>query len=241
VLFRSGIMARARTLCLLGLLSLIAATGALHCGGSTITAGNPDGGVPAVGPPPGPPPAPLGPPDGHRVSADACPTTRSAGVALDAGSPDSGGFIYSCANDSQCTMGTNGRCLPPMSNAGYYCSYDECTTDDNCATAHLCACGTPLGINGSDGMPMRSGNRCLPSNCRVDSDCGPGGYCSPTVDPGCGPRYGTTGYYCHTASDACTTDAQCQDAGATVGPGPGFCAYDPAAGQWACHYGFCSG
>ena len=49
-------------------------------------------------------------------------------------------------------------------------------------------------------------NVCVHGNCRLDQDCGPGGYCSPsavTLDPFCttGVPQGSVGYFCHTPED----------------------------------------
>jgi hypothetical protein len=88
------------------------------------------------------------------------------------------------------------------------------------------------------------------SNCRVDADCGPGGYCSPSViaycfcprtelcdstsmctangNPVpcvCGDACGH-GYFCHTGCDACTDDSDCA-AGQT-------CNYDTLSHRWEC-------
>jgi hypothetical protein len=62
----------------------------------------------------------------------------------------------------------------------------------------VCACGVA--------------NQCKKGNCRIDSDCGPGGYCSPATDA-CGA---VLGYYCHTAADECVNDDDC--AGRDAGP-----------------------
>jgi hypothetical protein len=84
-------------------------------------------------------------------------------------------------------------------------------------------------------------------DCRIDADCGPGGYCSPsqvgvlcscpspalcppgthcepgpcTCDDACGHAY-----YCHTSSDACIDDSDCSQ-GAT-------CNYDTVEKHWTC-------
>jgi hypothetical protein len=70
------------------------------------------------------------------------------------------------------------------------------------------------------------GNTCVPSNCRVDSDCGPGSLCSPTLASGCG---GIGGYYCHTPSDECMTDCDCTTSDPSL-----YCAYDTTRGRWSC-------
>ena len=75
-------------------------------------------------------------------------------------------------------------------------------------------------------------SRCVPSDCRVDADCGAPGYCSPT--PGsCGPIFGTAGYYCHTPSDECFADDDCD--------GDAYCAYDLSAKRWRCRTERCAG
>jgi hypothetical protein len=89
------------------------------------------------------------------------------------------------------------------------------------------------------------------SNCRVDSDCGPRGYCSPSQveafcmcpsaalcgDSGascsangkpvpceCGDACGH-GYFCHTRDDTCVDDSDCPD---------GTCNYDTVVKRWTC-------
>jgi hypothetical protein len=74
-------------------------------------------------------------------------------------------------------------------------------------------------------------NRCVPGDCRVDADCGSGGYCSPSLGA-CGAF---EGYYCHSSADACVDERiDC--------PGsPARCQYDPAVGHFVCGNGACSG
>src|SRR5262245_5175911 len=131
------------------------------------------GGVP--GPAPGPVPVPPGPqmssvPLVHRPSAPTCPSDRPT--------YDCGKQVMvppvSCHLDSDCGSGSNGRCVG-NGHDGCSCSYDTCTTDADCPSGQLCDC-RDLWHYGTNGP-----NQCLPSNCRVDSDCGPGGYCSPTL------------------------------------------------------------
>ena len=214
-------------------MGLLLALGGAHCGSTApegVPAGNPDGGD--GGGHPGNPdtgPANPNPPTNHRPAPVACATTRPPGLNEDAG-VDSG-LPGLCTNDSECTQGTNGRCLPPGGNAaGDLCSYDQCATDSQCPSGNVCQCGAPGGTYG------RAGNTCVPSNCKVDADCGNGGYCSPTEAPSCGSRSGIVGYYCHGPGDACTNDSDCIDGG--VG---GYCAWQSMTGKWACSYGICSG
>jgi hypothetical protein len=143
--------------------------------------------------------------------------------------------------DSDCTQGQNGRCFGSPAFACYaHCSYDECFADSDCAA------GTPCLCRGD--ATAAAANVCVPGgNCRVDADCGAGGYCSRsqpdacitcyfpgTCDPdaGTGPAACPAGhacgsaYFCHTPMDTCTDDADCA--------APASCSYDLGAGHWAC-------
>ena len=66
-------------------------------------------------------------------------------------------------------------------------------------------------------------------NCTVDADCGPGGYCSPSVDFD-KTNFGVTGYFCHTASDGCKNDSECL----TNSTPNAKCAYDKTSATWKC-------
>src|SRR5260370_6166442 len=97
------------------------------------------------------------------------------------------------------------------------------------------------GVCSGDGM--RAGgvgpaptNSCVFGNCRVDGDCGNGGYCSPSRATRCASR-GVTGYDCHTSNDRCFDDSDC----AAAGCASSWCIYQPEVGYWACSYGVCNG
>lgn len=124
-----------------------------------------------------------------------------------------------CSSDSQCTSGVDGRCVISGGGALYCsCTYDTCMHDTDCPTGQTCACHGSAYVGGD-------GNSCVPGNCRVDADCGAGGYCSPSFSlMGCG---GLAGYYCHTPKDACINDSDC-------GANDNVCVYDAAAGYWEC-------
>ena len=106
----------------------------------------------------------------HRAASTNAPHERGAGVAsvADVCKP------ANCGGDNDCTSGANGRCLQePGPPCRYSCSYDDCTADSDCPGNAPCACRS----SGSDTMA----NICYTaSNCRVDADCGPGGFCSPS-------------------------------------------------------------
>jgi hypothetical protein len=74
------------------------------------------------------------------------------------------------------------------------------------------------------------------SHCAIDSDCGPGGFCSPSPSADdCNPLY-----YCHTAADTCVNDgdcpvaARCDSSDASDCGQPETCNYDVQTRHWAC-------
>jgi hypothetical protein len=147
----------------------------------------------------------------HRVDDSACVAAAPPGNCSFGGGP-------SCSTDSDCTAGTNGRCNMNTGGAAFCrCTYDACVHDTDCATGvETCAC------HGAAFHP--DSNECIASGCRVDSDCGASGFCSPTIG-GCG---GLVGYYCHTAGDLCLDDADC------TGGAIQACEYVSAASRWEC-------
>ncbi len=178
----------------------------------------------------------LTPPLNHFPAGATCRSTRPPGINSDDGGktcdPDAGTFC-GCGSDSECTAGTNGRCIV-NGNAGPHCTYDECASSADCTAANTsCACGD---------IDPSSNNVCVPSNCKVDTDCGANGYCSPSYGS-CGTYGGEYGgIYCHTANDQCTNDTDCTDAGSgAVSGGPGYCAFDTEAAKWTCQYTRCAG
>ncbi len=177
-----------------------------------------------------PPSATAHVPLNHRASS-CCSSQRGPGPAPQPYSDARVGFgpdgLPACRLDSQCLGGPNGRCFPFEGTVGPGgCSYDECSSDSDCPSATPCICRRAP----TDNAP----NVCAPrGNCAVDSDCGPGGYCSPSnSENSC---WGPSTYYCHTASDTCTNTADCPpvDAGA-FGNISVVCAYDTQALHWAC-------
>lgn len=167
------------------------------------------------------------PPMNHRATATACSNTRAAGSCSVVSSADGGVPVASaCLNDTECTAGTNGRCLPVPRGISCQCSYDTCFSDADCNLGGPCACRP------KNGNASTAANVCLKGNCQIDADCGPGGYCSPTFDFGCGSYSGIVGYYCHTPKDACVDNSDCA---------MGDCRYNPAVGAWACATSGCVG
>jgi hypothetical protein len=147
-----------------------------------------------------------------RPTALACPATDvSMWETVDAGA--SGG-AKSCSVDADCgTIGpVGGHCLNGQ------CGADECFTNSDCPSGKACGCSTDFHYC------CTHVNRCVPSNCNVDSDCGENGACSAVIGY-CGSL---TGFYCHTADDQCHTDADCNDKSTPT------CSYNSALGHWAC-------
>jgi hypothetical protein len=85
-------------------------------------------------------------------------------------------------------------------------------------------CGSQLPGNAID-----KPNQCVPAACITDADCGPGGYCSPSIAPLCGN--GTDGYFCHTPDDQCDDDSDCA--------GYASCTWTEAS--WTCEAAHCAG
>lgn len=135
--------------------------------------------------------------------------------------------MAACVLDTDCAEGVNGRCSHLHHGTAadrQYCSYDECASDTGCGGG-ICRCRTSADSDVA--------NRCFDDgNCRTDADCGPGGFCSPSlVDAG----------FC-----ACPTEDLCVDAGDGTGcfvsydGGPPMavhclCGNTCAAPGWYCH------
>jgi hypothetical protein len=195
------------------------------------------------------------PPDGgalrapkkHRAAGSPCPSERAPNSPPECAPGAGNGIPVQCRQDSDCTMGDDGRCLRALigpARCGGLCSYDECAGDSDCAAPAPCECRASA--------MSTAPNTCVrESNCRVDADCGPGGFCSPSVVAGlcdcpstdlcdattmctadgmkvpcaCGDACGH-GYFCHTPHDTCLDDADCAD--------QGTCNYDRLKNNWAC-------
>lgn len=144
-------------------------------------------------------------PTKHRATSSVCPEERAPGNAT---------VVGECTQDSDCTDGLNGRCISPniLGPLGESsCSYDNCSSDADCAANEPCRCRASADSNYA--------NVCLVgSGCQVDSDCGPGGFCSPSrfdvdssvYDTGVfGNGTSRSGYFCHTPDDYCVNDGDC--------------------------------
>ncbi len=141
------------------------------------------------------------------------------------------GASYGC--DTCVTSASGTTCFTTKTDAGYALGHG-CLNDADCdpiLAGGVCSC---------DGTTQQgrepSTNACVFGNCRVDGDCGSGGYCSPSRATRCASR-GVTGYYCHTTNDRCFDDSDC----AAAGCASSWCIYQPEVGYWACSYGVCNG
>jgi hypothetical protein len=216
-------------------LTLVSSASPLGCSGDP--AASPDGGPPDAFVHP--------PPASHRAVAPPCAIDRGPSIA----SPIDGGYwvdgsqvpgliVGDCQSDLDCTMGRNGRCgvfdefaCYGNANAAIECTYDSCNADRDCPGANgVCECG--IGATAVlGGAPTRTAHLCATGNCRIDADCGDGGFCSRSYDPtdvACGSTL--EGYFCHTAADSCIDDSDCAvDGGTTMA-----CKYSSALGHWVC-------
>ncbi len=181
-----------------------------HCGGSVTGTGG-DGGV---GVPPGGDGGVV-PTMCHGDGSTALPGDRPQAVTCPATTFGQPVTSVPCTTLADC-----------QDAGGYYqacrasqCSADACLTDSDCPTGEACGCSSDFGGNAIHT------NTCIPAQCRIDSDCGPGGICSPYRSDFCNSL---SGYYCHSAADECTTNANCCD------PDKPSCKYQPTLGHFAC-------
>jgi hypothetical protein len=129
------------------------------------------------------------------------------GIDASATSPDAGPNV---PLDHRAAAGT---CAPRVDGN------DQCRTDSDCHGDLVCECGTL--------------NLCVPAQCKVDRDCGPGGYCSPVpVVSACD----TPQYVCHRPGDECFNDSDCTKDGGTQS-----CHYGWTTGKWQCENVKCAG
>ena len=165
-------------------------------------------------------------PVNHRPSDAQCSAPSAPGECLNL-------VIAGCTGDGDCTSGTNGRCI--TSFGGYapscVCTYDTCMQDTDCPHGQTCAC------HGS--AYVISGSTCVAGNCRVDADCGAGGYCSPSPAlSACGNGV-PAGYYCHTTGDLCIDDSNCTATNTVNNANAGglpMCAYSTTDTRWECFF-----
>jgi hypothetical protein len=69
-------------------------------------------------------------------------------------------------------------------------------------------------------------------DCKIDNDCGSGGFCSPSYDP----SNGKFTYKCHLPADECTNDDDCL---CPHDDSTDLCRFDESKGHWACYLKDC--
>jgi hypothetical protein len=157
-------------------------------------------------------------PHEHRAVATACNPSSQPPVP-DGGAP-------ACTTDSDCA--TDGGFTFYNTCVHGVCAFDQCLTDADCPSG-VCACSS----NYYGGNALYHPNLCVPSNCHVDSDCGAGGYCSPSRGY-CGVF---EGFYCHQPADTCVDPtADCASCSGT-----NACVYTPEVGRFVCGLAICAG
>lgn len=158
-------------------------------------------------------------PSEHRPLAPSCASNPPI--------PLVSGGLPACATSADCTSRGYGSCT-----AGH-CVSDFCLADGDCQKGYVCACGgETFTVSPPAGAPDAAAeayaiNTCVPATCRMDSDCGPEGYCSPSY--ACGT---VQGYYCHGPADTCADPAKdcC---------GSADCFWSAPAGAFVCAVELC--
>lgn len=96
-----------------------------------------------------------------------------------------------CQNSESCLLGTSGECA----------CVKTCSSNEDCSAGESCSCGSAT----QAGETVNRQTTCVPSNCSTDSECSSNLSCGVSVDS-CG---NVDGFFCHTASDTCTTNSDC--------------------------------
>jgi hypothetical protein len=118
-----------------------------------------------------------------------------------------------CLSNADCVEnGRSGTCTSTAGMTACQCSYDLCTSDGDCHGG-ACLCES-----------LFIGNVCVGGGCRVDADCGVGGFCSPNPNL-CG---GLGDLQCHTPRDQCLDDADCLPSQ--------LCGFEPTIKAWKCQF-----
>lgn len=164
-------------------------------------------------------------PDQHRETGNLSP--NGCGHVIPPGSPNPN-VTDGCKRDEDCKDKKGGRCVGKGGghSARYNtCIYreDQCFVDADCKAkgSQVCDCDN------------ETGHRCVGGNCATDADCGAGGYCSASPNGACwNETRGTTGYFCRTKADTCTSREDCRDPNR---PNERHdCMYKKELGHWAC-------
>ncbi|MFL5305946.1 MAG: hypothetical protein ACJ8F1_12075 [Polyangia bacterium] len=151
-------------------------------------------------------PTPSEVPKAHRAEAVPCASRPNT-------SPVDG---ISCTSNADCATDAGYGSVMRRCFHGH-CSLDGCLTDADCPDMEVCDCAQTVSES------VFVANICRPANCHVDSDCGPGRFCSGNSINSCGGR---DGYYCQGPNDTCVNREDCA-CGMT-------CRYDPTVAAFRC-------
>ena len=140
----------------------------------------------------------------HRPEPVTCilpPRRMAEGGAGGEASDPTANTNNECWFDSDCNEQPNGYCVATgkLGSYTFRCHY-ACSTDADCAESEACSCDTQLVIEDSgisERIPI-----CLPSSCRLDSECQPGFACLTSYQYSC-LYTGSGGFFCQTSADTC--------------------------------------
>lgn len=154
----------------------------------------------------------------HRVEAVECVNPQAADDPL---CVEFGGG--SCSTAGDCTDKLHGSCQNNMFE-GCTCKYG-CTTDADCDAGQICACAGVIGEQAT----------CVPTDCRIDDDCGDGLCGLSKYEDCCGDEYKIA---CASPDAECHSNADCSEDLCDPGwPEGGSimhqCSFDGAA--WTCN------
>lgn len=151
----------------------------------------------------------------HREIAEACEPTLEprADPTCTNSQPGVGDPEDECTTDADCEGG-GARCLDEWQGMGATlctCHTPDCFEDADCPGMGVCSCGKTDASCYCSGPSHKSClHKCLFSDCRTDTDCGEGKFCSPSWDD-CG--WQIQGYHCHAPEVAeCFNSWECMGA-----------------------------
>ncbi|MGB1015723.1 MAG: ferritin-like domain-containing protein [Nannocystaceae bacterium] len=143
----------------------------------------------------------------HRSQAVACQIPPILPNACPSG-PSQG----KCRTDAQCTAEPNGRCIAYDQNfrgtGTVYCGcHYACESDNDCGADEACLCTGAVSYR--DGKKDTRLPRCVPAECRTDTDCGAAGECGAAIyNNGCSEQVTLA---CREEGDACRNHSECKD------------------------------
>jgi len=149
----------------------------------------------------------------HRPLPETCRlperrTDAAAGAGGEAGLAGAGGATPAnpdaeCEVDTDCDAAPHGYCV----RAGYpsiftYRCHYACQSDDDCDIDQACACDTQFDVGADSGLSAVI-PRCVPADCRLDSQCANGFACFAPAAYDCSGTFGPASYHCQSSNDSC--------------------------------------